>query len=138
MNKRYNSIIHGYTKSAPKRVKAKQAKQLARQTSLPLGGRSVRGLVEDQRLLETLDWNEARAPDLRVVVSGQRPTLGKVGQPINSGLHRAIESHREIYARRLALIGRLLVDVGVGSSQNFDGRHSAAFVRCNSRNFARF
>ncbi len=41
MNKRYNSIIHGYTKSAPKRVKAKQAKQLARQTSLPLGGRSV-------------------------------------------------------------------------------------------------
>ena len=43
MNKRYNSIIHGYTKSAPKRVKAKQAKQLARQTSLPLGGRSVRG-----------------------------------------------------------------------------------------------
>ncbi len=42
MNKRYNSIIHGYTKSAPKRVKAKQAKQLARQTSLPLGGRSVR------------------------------------------------------------------------------------------------
>ncbi len=43
MNKRYNSIIHGYTKSAPKRVKAKQAKQLARQTSLPLGGRSVSG-----------------------------------------------------------------------------------------------
>ena len=42
MNKRYNSIIHGYTKSAPKRVKAKQAKQLARQTSLPLGGRSAR------------------------------------------------------------------------------------------------
>ena len=39
MNKRYNSIIHGYTKSAPKRVKAKQAKQLARQTSLPLGGK---------------------------------------------------------------------------------------------------
>ena len=34
--------MHGYTKSAPKRVKAKQAKQLARQTSLPLGGRSVR------------------------------------------------------------------------------------------------
>ena len=34
-------MIHGYTKSAPKRVKAKQAKQLARQTSLPLGGRSV-------------------------------------------------------------------------------------------------
>ncbi len=53
MNKRYNSIIHGYTKSAPKRVKAKQAKQLARQarqTSLPLGGRSVKandGLVFD-------------------------------------------------------------------------------------------
>ncbi len=43
MNKRYNSIIHGYTKSATKRVKAKQAKQLARQTSLPLGGRSVGG-----------------------------------------------------------------------------------------------
>ncbi len=36
--------MHGYTKSAPKRVKAKQAKQLARQTSLPLGGRSVKGV----------------------------------------------------------------------------------------------
>ena len=34
--------IYGVDKSAPKRVKAKQAKQLARQTSLPLGGRSVR------------------------------------------------------------------------------------------------
>ena len=46
MNKRYNSIIHGYTKSAPKRVKAKQAKQLARQTSLPLGGRSARAALD--------------------------------------------------------------------------------------------
>ena len=54
MNKRYNSIIHGYTKSAPKRVKAKQAKQLARQTSLPLGGRSVRAKDEFPNLLKTL------------------------------------------------------------------------------------
>ncbi len=60
MNKRYNSIIHGYTKSAPKRVKAKQAKQLARQarqTSLPLGGRSV-GRFVSLDLMQDLGANK--------------------------------------------------------------------------------
>ena len=75
MNKRYNSIIHGYTKSAPKRVKAKQAKQLARQTSLPLGGRSVRGtpqyaaLSDGQSfvLVDSVGTETANPPQIHIV-----------------------------------------------------------------------
>ncbi len=62
MNKRYNSIIHGYTKSAPKRVKAKQAKQLARQTSLPLGGRSAREVAHLREIeLDENRWQNREA-----------------------------------------------------------------------------